>query len=168
MPLMARPYCSGEAIAVPRVRTVGCLLLAVVLAGCSGSSDVQRTPTAPQRDVAERFASAVLAGEVSRARGLLAHPNEDALVFLVRRAAGPWAGQRVSVELPAQRAGAAWSIHYAGTRNHRDGTFERERGDLVVYVTTTGTKPGVRYFMFRNVRTRYGTHHDAQLPPSKR
>lgn len=151
-----------------RVRVIGCLLVALVGSGCSGTSDVRPSPTARQRDLAERFAAAVLDGDASGARRLLVHPDEDALVFLVRRAAGPWAGQRVSVQLPARRTGTAWSVHYAGTRDHPDGTFEREKGDLVVYVTASGTRPGVRYFMFRNVRTRYGTHHDAQLPPSKR
>jgi hypothetical protein len=147
---------------------IGCLLVALFASGCGRPADMQPSPTARQRDLAERFAAAVLDGDVIGARRLLVHPDEDALVFLVRRAAGPWVGQRVSIQLPARRTGRAWSIHYAGTRNHRDGTFERERGDLAVYVTASAKGAAVRYFMFRNVRTRYGTHHDAQLPPSKR
>lgn len=130
---------------------------------------MQLSPRAQQRDVAERFAADVLRGDEDGARRLLVRPNEEALVFLVRRAAGPWTGQHVSLRLPARHTGKTWTIPYAGTRMHKDGTFEREKGDFIVYLATQEKgRPAVKYFILTNVQTRYGTHHDAQLPPSKR
>jgi hypothetical protein len=153
---------------VARVLAIGCLLATFAFSGCAGASDPQPSPAAQQRAVAERFATDVLRGDEAGARRLLLHPNEEALVFLVRRAAHPWAGQRVSFRLPARRAKKAWAIHYTGTRTHEDGTFEREIGDLVVYVARSPKGAAVRYFLFTNVKTRFSTHHDALLPPSKR
>jgi hypothetical protein len=153
---------------VARVRVIGFLLVAFALAGCAHDATGGPSSAASPRDVATRFAAALFRGDAKGARAYLVHPNETALVYLVRRAARPWAGEHASLGLPARHTGTTWTIHYKGTRTHEDGTFERERGDLVVYLASTGAGPAVRYFMFTNVVTRFGTHHDSQLPPSKR
>jgi len=148
---------------------VGCLLLlALALAGCGGASTASAPPETVQRDVAERFAAAVFRGDAARARALLVSPDEAALVFLVRRAAAPWRRQHASVRLPASRIGEEWTFRYAGKRTHPDGTFETERGDLVVDVVPSPAGSSVHFFGFRNVRIRFSTHHDALLLPSNR
>src|SRR5207247_10600942 len=91
-----------------------------------------------------------------------------ALVCLVQRTAAPWTNQRASIRLPGRRTGVRWTFSYAGRRTHRDGRFETERGDLVVFVAPSATGAGVRFFGFENVQTRFSTHHDAQLLPSNR
>ena len=128
------------------------------------------TPSgAAQRNVAGRFAAAVLGGDAAGARALLVHADEEALVFLVRRAAAPWRTQHASIHLPARRAGNRWTFSYSGRRTRRDGRFETERGDLVVFVAPlAGVGARIRFFGFTNVRTLFSTHHDAQLLPSKR
>ncbi|SRR5712691_3738720 len=136
------------------------LLVASAVSGCGGTT----TSAVVQRDVAERFAAAVLRGDPAGARPLLASADEAALMFLVRRAAAPWRAHHASIQLPARRTGTRWTVRYAGKRTYRDGRFETERGDLVVYVAGAG----VRFFGFENVRTRFSTHHDAQLLPSNR
>jgi len=147
---------------------IGCLLVAFALVGCAHEATRSPSSAASQRDVADQFAAALFRGDAKGARAYLVHPNETALVYLVQRAARPWVGQHASLGLAARRSGTTWTIHYAGTRTHKDGRFERERGDLVVYFASTGAAPTVRYFMFTNVVTRFSTHHDSQLPPSKR
>ena len=137
-----------------------CLLAASAISGCGGTA----TSAAVQRDVAERFAAAVLRGDPAGAHPLLASADEAALMFLVRRAAAPWRAQHASIQLPARRTGTRWAVRYAGKRTYRDGRFETETGDLVVYVAGAG----VRFFVFENVRMRFSTHHDAQLLPSNR
>jgi hypothetical protein len=126
------------------------------------------SPDTVQRRVVERFANAVLDGDAAGARALLAHPDEEALLFLVERAARPWRGQHASIRLPARRNGDRWAISYTGTRTRKDGRFERERGDLLVLVAPSGRGARVAFFVFKNVRTRFSTHHDAQLLPSNR
>jgi hypothetical protein len=127
------------------------------------------TPSeAVQRHVAERFAAAVVHGDADGASALLAHPDEEALLFLVERAATPWRGQQASVRLPARRNGNWWAVSYTGTRARKDGRFERERGDLVVLVALSRRGANVAFFAFRNVHIRFSTHHDAQLLPSNR
>jgi hypothetical protein len=95
---------------------------------------------------------------------LLARRDEPALVSRLRRAAAPWKAQHPSVQRARRRAGDRWTFSYAGTRTHTDGRFETERGDLVVVVESAG----VRFFAFEHVRTRFSTHQDAELLPSKR
>lgn len=150
-------------------RQVGCLLLLVLaVSGCGGASTASAPPATVQRHVAERFAGAVFRGDAARARALLVSPGEAALVFLVQRAAAPWRRQHASVRLPASRIGEEWTFRYAGKRTHPDGTFETERGDLVVDVVPSAAGAGVHFFGFRNVRIRFSTHHDALLLPSNR
>lgn len=149
-------------------RHAGCLLLiALAAAGCGGAARSAPSQTL-QRDVAARFAAAVFRGDAARARALLVAPDEAALVFLVRRAAAPWRRQHASIRPPARRTGKEWTFRYAGRRTHPDGTFEMERGDLVVDVAPSSAGAGVRFFGFRNVRVRFGTHHDSLLLPSNR
>jgi hypothetical protein len=146
----------------------GCLLVALVVSGCGGR-DTAKTPSeAVQRDVAARFAAAVLHGDAAGAGALLEGEDQAALVFLVQRAAAPWRTQHASIQLPARRTDRGWTFSYAGTRTQRDGRFETERGDLVVFVARSDAGAGVRFFGFTHVRTLFSTHHDAQLLPSKR
>ena len=129
---------------------------------------MKTTSLAVQRDVAGRFAAAVLRGDAAGARALLVRVDEAALVFLVQRAARPWRIQHASIRLPARRTGSGWSVSYAGRRTQSDGRFETERGELVVFVVQSAAGAGVRFFVLSHVRTRYSTHHDAQLLPSNR
>jgi hypothetical protein len=136
-------------------RLIGCLLVAFAVSGCGGGTTTKTPPEAAQRDVAG-------------ARALLVGGDDGALVFLVQRAATPWRAQHASIRLPARRTGSRWTFSYAGTRTQRDGRFEAERGDLVVFVAPSAAGAGVRFFGFEHVRTVFSTHHDAQLLPSKR
>jgi hypothetical protein len=146
---------------------IGCGLFALAIAGCGGTS--MKTPsTEVQRDVAGRFAAAVLHGNSTGARELLVGADESALVFLVERAAAPWTAGHASIELPARHSGERWTFVYSGRRTFADGRFETEKGELVVFVAPSPSGAGVRFFGFRNVNTRFSTHHDAQLLPSKR
>jgi hypothetical protein len=145
-----------------------CLLAASAVSGCGGTTRMNAPSAAAQRDVAGRFAAAVLRGDPAGAGALLVGPDQAALMFLVRRAAAPWRGHHASIELPARRTGTRWAVRYAGKRTYRDGRFETERGDLVVYVAPSAAGAGVRFFGFENVRTRFSTHHDALLLPSNR
>jgi len=149
-------------------RLIGCLLAALAVSGCGGTAAPEKPPQTVQRHVAERFADAVLRGDAAGARALLARPDEAALVYLVRRAAAPWTNQHGSIRVPARHTDGGWAFSYFGTRAHRDGTFEREKGELVVLVEPSATGAAVRFFAFKHVRTRFSTHHDALLPPSKR
>jgi hypothetical protein len=147
---------------------IGCLPVALALSGCGATTAMKTPSTAVQRDVAERFAAAVLRGDSAGARTLLVSADDAALVFLVQRAAAPWRTQHASVQFPARRTGRRWTFSYAGRRTYRDGRFERERGDLVVFVAPSASGAGVRFFGFENVRVRFSTHHDSQLLPSNR
>jgi hypothetical protein len=147
---------------------VGCLLIAMVLAGCGGKTATGAPSEWEQRDAAAHFAAAILRGDAAGARALLAQPDAPALGFLLRRAAGTWRGQHASIRPPARRSGDRWTFRYAGTRTHGDGRFERESGELVVVVAPAAARAEVAFFAFRNVSTRFSTHHDAQLLPSKR
>jgi len=150
------------------VAMTGCLLVVLVVSACVGRTTTSAPSGEAQRDVAARFASAVLRGDAAGARALLVGADEAALAFLVRRAAAPWRSQHASIRFAARRAGNRWTFSYAGTRTHSDGRFETEKGNLVVLVAASRAGAGVRFFGFENVRTRFSTHHDARLLPSKR
>jgi hypothetical protein len=150
------------------VRTIGWVLIALALSGCGGATTPGTPSTATQRDVAGRFATAILHGDADAARGLLLHQDESALVYLVDQAAAPWKTQHASIRRPVRRAGTRWTFRYAGTRTQKDGRFEMERGDLVVFLVPSAAGASVRFFGFEHVFTRFGTHHDAQLLPSNR
>jgi hypothetical protein len=144
-----------------------CALVAILVVGCGGRT--METPSYTlQRDVAMRFAAAVVSGDAHGARALLVRSDEAALAFLVGRAAARWRIQHASLRLPGRRVGNRWTFRYAGIRTYRDGTFETETGDLVVFVTQTRGGAAVRFFALDHVRTRFSTHHDARLLPSKR
>jgi hypothetical protein len=156
----------------PRFGLVGVLLVALAACGCGEQAAVSAAPMPPEsarRAVAGQFATALLTADGPRARALLVDPDEDALVFLVRRAVAHWRQRHVSIRLPARRVGTRWMVRYAGKRTFRDGRFEIERGELVVLVgrSTTG-RPRVRFFAFAQVDRRFSTHQDAELLPSKR
>ena len=147
---------------------VFCLVLVAALSACGGEDMPTLPSEAAQRTLAERFGAAVLRGDAVGARALLLRRDEPALVFLVRTATARWRRQRVSIDLPARRRGDRWELTYAGRRTYRDGRFETETGDLVVLVAPSEAGARVRFFGFANVRTRFSTHHDAELLPSKR
>jgi hypothetical protein len=157
-----------ERMKVAGSRRYAVLLVAFATSGCGGKAQTITPSLAAQGDVAGRFAAAVLRGDTAGARALLVRADEPALVFLVNRAAAPWKIQHASIRLPARRDGSRWTFSYAGTRTHRDGRFETERGDLVVFVGQSAAGAGVRFFVFKEVRRRFSTHHDAQLLPSNR
>jgi hypothetical protein len=152
-----------------RSRVIGCLLIAIAVTGCGGTRTTKPPSGAQSRDVAGRFAAAVLRGDAPGARALLVRTaDQAALGSLVDRAAAPWKSQHASIRLPARRDGDRWTFRYTGRRTHRDGRFETERGNIVVFTGRSAGGIGVRYLVFSDVRRRFSTHHDAQLLPSNR
>jgi hypothetical protein len=147
---------------------IGCLLVACLVSGCGGKPPIKTPSQAVQRNVAGRFAAALLRGDAAGARALLVPADDGALVFLVQQDVALWMTPRVSIQLPARRAGNSWTFNYARRRTHTDGRFETQRGDLVVFIGQSAAGASVEFFAFKNVRTRFSTHHDSQLPPSKR
>jgi hypothetical protein len=147
---------------------MGCLVVALAVSGCGAQTATRGMSQAVERDVAGRFAAAVLRGDAAGARALLVRPDEPALVFLVRRAAAPWKTQHASIHLPARRVDSGWTFSYAGRRTQREGRFETERGDLVVFVAPRPAGARVQFFLFTHIRRRFSTHHDSQLLPSNR
>jgi hypothetical protein len=147
---------------------IGCLLVAFAVSGCGGSTTTSMPSQKVQRDVAGRFAAALLRGDAAGARALLVPADDGALVFLVQQAVAPWTTQHASIHLPARHVGNLWTFSYVRRRTHRDGRFETQRGDLVVVIAQSAAGANVEFFAFRNVRTRFSTHHDSQLLPSKR
>jgi hypothetical protein len=143
------------------------LLVLFATPGCGGSA-VEPPSAAAQRDVTERFASAVFSGDIEGARSLLVDADEPALVFLVRRAAAAWRRQHAVIHNPARRFGKRWTIRYSGTRTFADGRFERESGHLVVNVVPSATGARIRFFALAQVDRRFSSHHDGLLLPSKR
>jgi hypothetical protein len=145
-----------------------CVVIVAALSGCGGDH-APAPPSGPvQQLLAERFGAALFRGDAAGARALLLRRDEPALIFLVRRATARWRGHHASIERPARRRGDRWYLGYRGKRTYRDGRFETENGELVVLVAPSATGPRVRFFAFLHVRTRFSTHHDAQLLPSKR
>ena len=143
-------------------------LVALIAGGCGGSADEHSAPISSQNAVADRFAEALVHGDVAGARALLARPNEGALVYLVRRDASRWKSHEVAVRLPAQRSGSHWKVGFTANRTYKDGRFERASGNLVMTLTPFTSGSRVEYFLYADVRTRHSTHHDALLLPSKR
>jgi len=144
---------------------IACLVLVTALSGCGGTE----TPSdAAQRTLAGRFATALFQGDAVSARSFLVGRDEPALDFLVSRATARWRREHASVDLPARRRSSRWVVRYSGRRTFSDGRFETESGDLIVLVAPSAAGARVRFFAFSNVRTRFSTHHDSQLLPSKR
>lgn len=147
---------------------IGCVLAAFAVSGCGGRATVEQPSQAVQRSVAGRFASALLHGDAAGARALLVPSDDGALEFLLRQAVAPSSTQQASIQLPARRTGDLWTFSYIRRRTYADGRFEAQKGDFVVLVAPSTAGARVEFFAFRNVRTRFSTHHDAQLLPSKR
>ncbi len=147
---------------------IGCLLAALVVSGCGTKPTTPRPSQAVQRSVAGRFSTALLRGDVGAARALLAPRGDGALAFLVQESVAPWRGRRVSIQLPPRRVGKYWAVGFARRRTQRDKTFETQRGDLLVTVALSAIGVRVTFFTFENLVTRYSTHRDSQLLPSKR
>jgi hypothetical protein len=144
------------------------IVLAASAASCGGQAAAKEPSPGARRDVAERFARAILRGDAGSARSRLLHPDDAALVALVRRAARPWRVQHATARVPGRHSGARWTFRYAGRRTERDGRFQTQSGELVLVVAASADRAGVVLFTFRHVQTRFSTHHDAQLLPSKR
>jgi hypothetical protein len=147
---------------------IGCLAVVSLVAACGGTKPSASPPEPAQRAVAARFATALLNGDGVGARALLVASDDESLVSLVREHLGPGRAKHVSIRLPAHRTGGAWAFGFARRMTHRDGRFETQRGDLIVFVAPSARGAAVEFFAFRNVRRRFSTHHDAQLLPSKR
>jgi hypothetical protein len=147
---------------------IGCLLVAFVVSGCAGHATVKTPSEAVQRNVAGRFASALLRGDAPGARALLVPTKDGALAALVQWASAPWLTHHASIRLPARHSGDRWTFSYAGERPQGGGRFEKRSGDLVVVVAPSSAGAGVQFFIVSHVRTLFSTHHDSVLPPSKR
>jgi hypothetical protein len=146
----------------------GLALLLAVGAAASGCGAASEPSIGAQRQVARQFAEAVFRGQAAAAVDLLEEPRDPALIWLTRRAARPWHASQASVRLPGRRAGRSWVFGYAGTRTHRDGSFEEVRGDIVVAVAASRGHAGVESFALPHPTVRFGTHHDSVLMPSNR
>jgi len=152
-----------------RIGIVSCLVVVTLAAvGCGGAAAPRAPSAAAERDVAGRFATALLRGDAAAARALLMPGGDGALVFLVRQAVAPWRGQRASIRLPARQAGTFWTVRFARRRTQQSGAFEQQSGDLVVTVTPSVAGARIAYFAFENLHTLFSTHRDSQLLPSKR
>jgi hypothetical protein len=152
-------------------RVVLLVLLAVACgtaAGCGGSTAAEQPSVAAQRDVARRFAEAILRGDAGAARSLLVHADDEVLSALVTSTAAPWRAHHGALRLPGARAGKWWAFRYTGTRTQRDGRFERLRGDIIVLVAASSRGAAVELFAFPNQHVRFSTHHDSVLLPSNR
>ena len=147
---------------------IGCLLVAFAASGCGGQTAISTPSAGEQQQVAGRFATALLQGDAVAARALLAPRRDGALEFLVQQAVAPWKAQHASIQLPARRIGKYWTVSFARQRAQRDGTFERQRGNLVVSIAPSAAGASVAFFALENVHTRFSTHRDSQLLPSKR
>ncbi|MEP6893178.1 MAG: hypothetical protein ABI927_05300, partial [Gaiellaceae bacterium] len=134
------------------------LILALVVAGCHGTTAVGSPSRAEQQAVAGQFAAALLSGDVPAARALLAPQRDGALDFLVRRAVRPWKGRHAVIHLPARHVGQYWAVGFARRRTHGDGTFVRQSGDLVISIGPSPRGASVSFFALENLDTRYSTH----------
>ena len=143
------------------------LATCAVASGCGGHSGGEPSIGA-QQELARHFAEAIFRGETRAAVGLLVEPRDPALTWLTRRAARPWQASHASVRLPGRRAGHSWVFGYAGTRAHRDGSFEEVRGEIVIAVAGSSGRSGVESFALPHPTIRFGTHHDSVLLPSNR
>jgi hypothetical protein len=149
--------------------SLGAALLATSVGGCGGSgTGSELPPPAVQRSVVERFAAALLHGDTAGARALLVPDKDGVLTFLVRKAVSPAKARRTSISPPTRRTGDRWAVRFVSRRTYADLRFETQRGDLVVFLAPSPAGAAVRFFTFTNVRTRFSTHHDAQLLPSNR
>jgi hypothetical protein len=153
-----------------RVSLALLLCTCCIAAGCGGSASTsaKQTSVAARRDVAQRFAEAILRGKADTAITLLVHPDDPALRWMTTNAATPWKTQHAAVRLSVKQSGRSWVFGYAGTHRHRDGRFEEVRGDIVVVVASSPKGSGVEFFTFRNTNVQFKTHHDSVLLPSNR
>ena len=156
---------------------IGCLLVAFAVAGCGGRTPLQTPSEAAQRNVAARFATALLVGDTAGAHALLVPADDGARAFLVRQAVGRWRSTQGAIRLRARSAGPClngdaacklWTLSFGRRRSRSDGRFDVQRGEIVMFLVPSAAGARVEYFAFRNVRTRFSTHHDSQLLPSKR
>ena len=147
----------------------GGLVATIAATGCGATATAEMPSQADQRDLAGRFAAALLSGDTAHAHAMLdPHSDDGALTFLVHQATAGPASQRASIRLPARHAGNRWTFGYVRRRTYPDLRFETERGDLLVFVTASRTGASVYFFAFNNVHRRFSTHHDSQLLPSNR
>jgi hypothetical protein len=149
------------------VKRTAALVLLVALSGCGGAAPKQ-PPLSAQRDVAQRFARAILDGRTAAAVALLLHPDDEGLSRTAAHAAARWRAHHGTVRLPGRHAGNRWTFGYAGTLTHPDGRFEQVRGDLVVVVAGSARGAAVEFFALLHETRRFASHHDSVLLPSNR
>jgi len=118
--------------------------------------------TVDRAAVAKRFAQAIFRGDSRTAIGLV--ESRQGLSGLVRLAALPWKRHHGSVRLLVTTPGGRYVLGFSGMHPHLDGRFELVHGELVVVVGPRA----VEAFTFRDVVTKFKTHHDSQLLPSAR
>jgi hypothetical protein len=147
---------------------LGSLFVAVAASGCAGKTTARIPSPAEQRDLAGRFAAALLRGDAVGARALLAPGDDGALTYLVQQATAPPKAQRTSLRLHGRHAKDHWTFGYVRRRTYPDLRFETESGDLLVFIAQSREGAGVGFFAFTNVRTHFSTHHDSRLLPSNR
>jgi hypothetical protein len=139
------------------------------VAGCGGSVAREQAPAPPRgREVAQRFAEAIVRGEGQAAVALLANANDGPLSWLAKRSAASWKDEHGIVRLREAPSPGRWVFRYDGTRTHDDGRFEQVSGHILVVVGSSSRGVGVEFFSLRTDEVRYGTHRDSVLLPSNR
>ena len=144
------------------------LAVCCVLAGCRGRAATDAPSVAAQHDVARRFAGAILHGDARAAVALQKNGEDAALSSMATRLAALWATDHGTIRGPGKRSGERWIFGFAGTHTHRDGSFERVRGHILVVLAASSRRARVAYFAVRNDAVRFSTHHDSVLLPSNR
>jgi hypothetical protein len=142
----------------------GCL----ALSGCSGSAAREQASAPGGREVAQRFAEAIVRGEGQAAVALLSNANDTPLTWLAKRSAASWKAEHGVVRLRDAPSPGRWVFRYDGMRTHDDGRFEQVRGHILVVVGRSPRGVGVEFFSLRTDDVRYGTHRDSVLLPSNR
>src|SRR5690242_11704452 len=165
--LARRWHASSEALTV-KASIVLLFVACSIASGWGGRASAEDPSVGAQREVARLFAEAIFRGQADAAVRVLLEPHDPALAWLARSAARPWKAQHASVRLPGRRTGRRWILRYAGTRTSGDGGFEEVSGDIVIVVAGSSGRTGVKFFVLRHGNTRFGTHHDSLLLPSKR
>ena len=143
------------------------ILTCCLAAGCGAGKAPVAASSSSQRDVAQRFAEAILAGRADAAVRLLSRSNDVPLSRLARRAARPWTADHAHI-VSRQRTGRRWTFRYTGRHTHADGSFEDVHGDVIAIVGTAAGRSVIEFFALRRETVRFSTHHDSQLLPSNR
>jgi hypothetical protein len=151
------------------VSTRALLLVACcAVSGCGGSAAREQTSAPSGREVAQRFAEAIVRGDGQAAVALLADADDRPLSWLAKRSAASWKDEHGIVRLREAPSTGRWVFRYDGMRTHDDGRFEQVSGHILVVVGRSPRGVGVEFFSLRTDDARYGTHRDSVLLPSNR